>query len=240
MAKDLLTRKLFNKKSVKKCLMTGLVVGCLMVSVGCGGNGASETQTTNQNAQNNGSSNNNQTENNGSTDKVEKPTGPKIFTAEQKDIYEEYEGYTIKKMYKRMISDTSVNVRKGPETTFERIDIIELNTPVSVIGQCEDTGWYMILCSEGIGFVSNIYYTQEYDEGTIILGDECPYYLYKKTEYNGQVGWFYRPEIGWQCENYDKVRQEIASEGYGVEYFPVYMGNWRDSGDVMWIGYGKK
>lgn len=241
MIKNLLIRRLECKRLlIKKLLVTGLIIGSFMVFSGCSDNGADENQTTNPNVQNSGSSNNNQTDNNGSTGDIEKPTGPNKFEAPQKEIYEVYEGYTIKKMYKKMTSDTSVNVRKGPDTTFDRIDIIEMNTVASVIGQCEDTGWYMVLCGSGVGFVSNIYFTKEVTEGPVILGEECPYYLYTKTEYNGQIGWFYKPEVGWQCENYEKVKQEIIDSGYSVEYFPVYIGAWRDSGNVMWIGYGKE
>ena len=162
------------------------------------------------------------------------------LSVEQKEVYEEYEGYTIIKMYAKMSSEVGINIRKGPGEAYERVAGLTKDEAITVIGQCKETGWYMVLCSEGIGFVSNEYLSEKAENDKLVLGDECPRYLYEKTEYQGQVGWFYRSDIGWQCENYEQVMEEIVSEGYVVEHFPVYVGTWRDVGDVMWIGYSKE
>lgn len=217
---------------IKKILVTVICISGLFVSGGCdqatsGGNKETSVSVL--------------TETTPNTDVVAKPNhAEKIMYVEQRDIYEEYEGYKIKKMYSKMSSAVGINIRKGPGETFERLDGLNRNEVVNAIGQCTDTGWYMVLYSGGVGFASNQYLTSVQEEEKLVLGDECPYYLYVKTSYNGQVGWFYRTDIGWQCKDYENVVNEIVGAGYGVEHFPVYVGTWRDVGDIMWIGYTKE
>lgn len=217
---------------IKRLLTIGICIGGLMVCGGCDKEISSESENT---------SSTTSIDNTGNTDVVAKPNqAEKIFSVEQRDIYEEYEGYTIKKMYARMSADVGINIRKGPDETFDRIDGLNSDEVINVIGQCKDTGWYMILYSGGVGFVSDEYLVNKEDNEALVLGEECPYCLYVKTQYNGQVGWFYRSEIGWQCKDYENVIQQIVDEGYNIEHFPAYVGSWRDVGDVMWIGYSKE
>lgn len=215
----------------RKVLIIGLCIGSLIVCSGC----AAEKKKNNVVKVNIVP-----TETTPTSSIVEKPSVDKVFSAEQKDIYEEYEGYSIKKMYTKMSSSVGVNIRKGPAENFPRLDGIEKDEVINVIGQCKETGWYMVLSSSGVGFVSNVYLREKTDDNNLVLGDECPHYLYVKTEYKGEIGWFYRADIGWQCQDYDKVIDEIVGAGYGVEHFPMYVGTWRDVGDVMWIGYTKE
>lgn len=230
---------------IKRLFITGLCIGCLMVSGGCSNNEGSEgtgqsntppAQTTPPVQTATPTQTTTPIESNKPGDKVENERD-KVLAVEQKDIYEEYEGYTIKKMYTQMSSSQIVNIRSGPDETYERVELLANDEAVNVIGQCKETGWYMISYDGGIGFVSNDFLKQEVDNGNLVLGDECPHYLYTRTEYDGQVGWFYRADIGWQCENYEQVVQEIRDEGYSEEYFPIYVGTWRDVGDVMWMGF---
>lgn len=217
---------------IKRLLIIGICIGSLVICNGCDKGTSSEGEKT---------SSTTSLENTENTDVVAKPNhGERLFSVEQKDIYEEYEGYTIKKMYARMSSEVGVNIRKGPDESSARLDGLNSDEVINVIGQCKDTGWYMILYSGGVGFVSDEYLINKEDNEELVLGEECPYYLYVKTEYNGQAGWFYRADIGWQCKDYEQVLQQIIDEGYSIEHFPVYVGSWRDVGDVMWLGYSKE
>lgn len=154
-------------------------------------------------------------------------------------VYEYFESYKIKKMYVKMCATDTINIRKGPDESYDRIDGLVMDEVANVIGQCVETGWYMVE-HEGItGFVSDEYVADCEDTYNLVLGDECPYEMYEKTEYNGQQGWFYSLELGWQPQGYKAMVEEIAKAGYTVENFPVYVGTWRDAGDVMWIGYSK-
>lgn len=217
---------------IKRVLVTEICIGSLIVCGGCDKDTTVSSKETSAIAS---------TENISSIDVIAKPNYvDKILSVEQKDIYEEYEGYKIKKMYARKSSSVGVNIRKGPDETYNRLDGLDKNEVINVIGQCMDTGWYMIIYSGGIGFVSNEYLTYVEDNDNLILGEQCPHNLYIKTEYNGQIGWFYRTEIGWQCKDYEQVVQQILEEGYTIEHFPVYVGSWRDVGSIMWIGYSKE
>lgn len=217
---------------IKKVLVTVICICSLIVCCGCDKDTTGNSKETSVITS---------TENVSSMDVIVKPNHTdRIVSAEQKDIYEEYEGYSIKKMYAKMSSPVGVNIRKGPDETFERLDGLDRNESINVIGQCTDTGWYMILYSEGVGFVSDEYLTNTEENDNLVLGEECPHYLYVKTEYNGQVGWFYRTDIGWQCKDYEQVVQQILDEGYIIEHFPVYVGSWRDVGSIMWLGYSKE
>ncbi|MCM1145355.1 MAG: SH3 domain-containing protein [Blautia sp.] len=61
---------------------------------------------------------------------------------------------------KIMYSTSSVNIRKGPSTDFERIGGLRLGQEVSVIGQA-DTGWYEVLYNETKAYVSDQYLQDE-------------------------------------------------------------------------------
>lgn len=156
-----------------------------------------------------------------------------------KDYFEQFEEYKIKKIYETMKANTKVNVRKGPASTYEKVNVIEKGKVVNVIGQCSETGWYMIDLDGESCFVSDDYLVVDDGNANLVLGDECPYKLYVKQEYKGQIGWFYRKDLGWQPSQYEKILQAIAGEGYTKEHFPVYIGTWRDTGAVMWLGYSK-
>ncbi|MCM1087045.1 MAG: SH3 domain-containing protein [Muribaculaceae bacterium] len=61
---------------------------------------------------------------------------------------------------KIMYSTSSVNIRKGPSTDFERIGGLRLGQEVSVTGQA-DTGWYEVLYNETKAYVSDQYLQDE-------------------------------------------------------------------------------
>ena len=55
---------------------------------------------------------------------------------------------------------SSVNVRKGPSSHYEKIGSLSINQKVKVIGQA-DTGWYQIELDGEIAYVSNNYLVDE-------------------------------------------------------------------------------
>ncbi len=165
--------------------------------------------------------------------------GEKLSVSNE-DFYEKFENYSIKKIYLKMTTSVGLNVRKGPSESYERVDGITRNQVVDVVGQCVETGWYKIKLAGKTGYVSNEFLTVVADNNNLVLGDECPYKMYVKTAHDGQLGWFYRNDLGWQPIDYKNIVETIKEEGYKVETFPVYVGTWRDVGDVMWLGYSKK
>ena len=56
---------------------------------------------------------------------------------------------------KTMYVQKSVNVRKGPDTKYDRVDNYGVNKEVSVLGQYGDNGWYLISFGDGQAFISN-------------------------------------------------------------------------------------
>ncbi|MCD8119325.1 MAG: SH3 domain-containing protein [Lachnospiraceae bacterium] len=74
-------------------------------------------------------------------------------------------GYTY-----TMISDTimyvkqQVNVRSIPSKEADKLGSLSAGTPVTVTGQCNETGWYRIAFNGGTGYVSNNYLTSNKSE----------------------------------------------------------------------------
>ena len=56
-----------------------------------------------------------------------------------------------------MYAQSTVNVRDLPEQTGAKLVSLSTNLEVTVIGQCNETGWYKISYNGGEGFVSNSY-----------------------------------------------------------------------------------
>lgn len=71
------------------------------------------------------------------------------------------EKYTYTELSQKMYAVTSVNVRSGADTNFEKTGELSQNQEVVVIGQCNETGWYKIQYEDGEGFVSNEYLSAE-------------------------------------------------------------------------------
>ena len=228
---------------IKKLLYTGLIILEIMLFTGCDASSVPSVATDDVNEQsteNNESTiyeENNYTEE--STTENSLGNGTDIPEISTENIIEKTDKYNIKKIYKKMSTKADVNVRKGPSEDYERFERLDEGTSVNVVGQCVETGWYMIELGGKKGFVSNKFLTDSSDT-KLVLGDECPYSLYLLTNYEGQLGWFYIKDMGWQPLTYNEYLKDMADKGYTIETFPVYIGNWRDVGDVMWLGYSKK
>lgn len=221
-------------------LVIGLVMSTALFTWGCGDNekNAQEGKTTEVEM----ASTEIQTSGNVSELSTEDTTadnsvGENTSTVSEQE-YETFEQYSIKLMYVKMSATTRINIRKGPKEDYDKIASLDMNQEIVVTGQCQETGWYRVELDGVTGFVSNEYMSAV-EENKIILGDECPYAILVKTTYRGQEGWFFRTDGKHEPEYYEDILAEIKNDGYITENQPVYVGTWRDVGDVMWIGYSK-
>ena len=83
---------------------------------------------------------------------------------------------------KTMYSTTSLSIRKGPDTSFDSIDTLELNESVVVNGVC-DNGWSRIDYAEDVAYVSTKYLSNE----LVVVPCE-PKTMYSKTSLNIRKG----------------------------------------------------
>lgn len=65
--------------------------------------------------------------------------------------------WTITELNKTMYAKTVVNVRKGPNTSYEKLGTLSTNESVTVNGQCKETNWYQIIYNGEQAYVSNDY-----------------------------------------------------------------------------------
>lgn len=77
-------------------------------------------------------------------------------TETSKEVKEEAPAYTVTDMEKTMYAQSSVNVRSGPTTDYEKLGVLNTNDEVKVTGQA-NSGWYRIEYNGNVGFVSNNY-----------------------------------------------------------------------------------
>lgn len=64
--------------------------------------------------------------------------------------------FVVSDLSKTMYAKSSVNLRSGPSTSYEKIGSLQTNQEVTVTGQAEN-GWYQIAYQDGVAFVSNSY-----------------------------------------------------------------------------------
>ena len=76
-------------------------------------------------------------------------------------------GYTYTELSQTMYAKSSVNVRKGPEVSHERLGGLSKAEAVEVTGKCNETGWYRIKFKGKEGFVSESYLVSEKPETTV-------------------------------------------------------------------------
>lgn len=65
--------------------------------------------------------------------------------------------YSYTDLSQTLYAQSTVNVRDLPEQTGAKLGSLSTNQEVTVIGQCNETGWYKISYNGGEGFVSNSY-----------------------------------------------------------------------------------
>lgn len=75
---------------------------------------------------------------------------------------EEKETYHISESEETLMYTTDVlNVRSGPNQSYDKKGTLPINSEIKVTGRCEETGWYQILYENEIGYVSNEYVSEE-------------------------------------------------------------------------------
>lgn len=65
--------------------------------------------------------------------------------------------YSYAELSQTMYAQSTVNVRDLPEQTGAKLGSLSTNQEVTVLGQCNETGWYKISYNGGEGFVSDSY-----------------------------------------------------------------------------------
>lgn len=86
---------------------------------------------------------------------AEEPT--EAPAAEESVAEEPASPYSYTELSQTMYAQSTVNVRDLPEQTGAKLGSLSTNQEVTVIGQCNETGWYRISYNGGEGFVSNSY-----------------------------------------------------------------------------------
>lgn len=77
--------------------------------------------------------------------------------AEEPAAEEQSSPYSYTELSQTMYAQSTVNVRDLPEQTGAKLGSLSTNQEVTVLGQCNETGWYRISYNGGEGFVSNSY-----------------------------------------------------------------------------------
>ena len=99
-----------------------------------------------------------------STEKVAESTESAILetevATEAVETTETEPEFAIVAMSATKYAKSSVNVRRGPSSDYEKIGSLSINQKVKVIGQA-DTGWYQIELDGEIAYVSNNYLVDE-------------------------------------------------------------------------------
>ncbi len=90
------------------------------------------------------------------TTKQETEKTPETTTAEETTT-----ALTVTAFDKTMYVKSSVNVRSGPSTDFDRIGSLSKGKSVNVTGQSDQTSWYRIDYNGKVGYVSNSYLQAE-------------------------------------------------------------------------------
>lgn len=96
------------------------------------------------------------------TETVEETTETEVAdeeatTAEEPVAEEPSSPYSYTDLSQTMYAQSTVNVRDLPEQSGAKLGSLSTNQEVTVLGQCNETGWYRISYNGGEGFVSNSY-----------------------------------------------------------------------------------
>ena len=90
---------------------------------------------------------------------VETEQGTEVDTEIEELVEESI--YTYTDLDKIMYAKSSVNIRDGADSTFEKLGSLSQNEQVKVTGQCNETNWYRIIYNGAEAYVSNNYLVDE-------------------------------------------------------------------------------
>lgn len=94
------------------------------------------------------------------TETVEEATETEA-PAEEPVAEEPASSYSYTDLSQTMYAQSTVNVRDLPEQSGAKLGSLSTNQEVTVLGQCNETGWYKISYNGGEGFVSDSYLGSE-------------------------------------------------------------------------------
>ena len=77
--------------------------------------------------------------------------------AEESAAEEPASPYSYTELSQTMYAQSTVNVRSLPEQSGEKVGSLSTNQEVTVLGQCNETGWYKISYNGGEAYVSDSY-----------------------------------------------------------------------------------
>lgn len=86
-------------------------------------------------------------------------SGPDIIVETPEDKTPQF---TYEKFYKTMYATDAVNLRQGPSTDFDKVGNLTKGQQVTVVGRCNETGWYMLADADtmAIVFVTDTYLSE--------------------------------------------------------------------------------
>ena len=90
-------------------------------------------------------------------EEVTEVSEPAEAPAEEPVAEESASPYSYTELSQTMYAQSTVNVRDLPEQTGGKLGSLTTNQEITVLGQCNETGWYKISYNGGEGFVSNSY-----------------------------------------------------------------------------------
>lgn len=92
------------------------------------------------------------------TEVAEEPTEAPV---EEPVVEESSSPYSYTELSQTMYAQSTVNVRDLPEQTGAKLGSLTTNQEVTVLGQCNETGWYKISYNGGEAYVSDSYLGNE-------------------------------------------------------------------------------
>lgn len=96
------------------------------------------------------------------TEVAEEPTeAPTEAPAEEPVAEESASPYSYTELSQTMYAQSTVNVRDLPEQSGAKLGSLSTNQEVTVLGQCNETGWYKISYNGGEAYVSDSYLGSE-------------------------------------------------------------------------------
>ena len=96
-----------------------------------------------------------------SEEPVSEPSEEPVSEPSEEPVSEPQVMYTYTDMSATMYATQTVNVRDLPCTDGEKIGSLSLNQEITVLGQCNETSWYMFDYNGQTAFVSNKYVSTE-------------------------------------------------------------------------------
>lgn len=82
-------------------------------------------------------------------------------TEVETQVQESETEYSVTELEHIKYASVAVNVRKGPDTTYEKLGTLAMNQEVKVIGMCDENNWYQVEYNGVVGFVSGEYLADE-------------------------------------------------------------------------------